>query len=249
MIPRRDPSVLAALKTRLRSLETAGGGGGVLGFGLDAIDRRLPGGGLPRIGLHELMADRGSAAGVVAALAGRALRAGPETAGAVLWAARQAELYGPGLAGFGLPPARLILVEAASDTEVLWTMEEGLRTRGLAAVVGELAALDLTAARRLQLAAEAGAGTGFVLRPSDPGSAAGAACSRWRIRSAPSRAAGGWTCWHLVLERCRGVAATPLDWFVEWNDATGDFALAAASDDRSAQPARPQAAASARAVA
>src|SRR5579871_1174380 len=108
MIPRRDPSVLAALKTRLRSLETAGGGGGVLPFGLDAIDGRLP-----RIGLHELMADRGSAAGVAAVLAGRALAGGgPET---VLWAARQAELYGPGLAIFGLPPARLILVEAASD--------------------------------------------------------------------------------------------------------------------------------------
>src|SRR5579871_3703792 len=187
MIPRRDPSVLAALKTRLRSLETAGGGGGVLPFGLDAIDRRLPGGGLPRIGLHELMADRGSAAGVAAVLAGRALAGGgPET---VLWAARQAELYGPGLAIFGLPPARLILVEAASDTEILWTMEEGLRTRGLAAVVGELAALDLTAARRLQLAAEAGAGFGIVVRPDDLAArGASAACSRWRIRSAPSRA-------------------------------------------------------------
>lgn len=248
MIPRRDPSVLAALKTRLRSLETAGGAGGVLPLGLDAIDRRLPGGGLPRIGLHELLADRGSAAGVAAALAGRA--SGASGGGVVLWVARHAELYGPGLAGFGLPPARLILVEAACDTEVLWTMEEGLRTRGLAAVVGEPAALDLTAARRLQLAAEAGAGFGLVVRPVDPAArGASAACSRWRVRAAPSRASGGWTSWRLVLERCRGVAATPLEWLVEWNDATGDFALAAAADDRPAQPAWPQAVESERAVA
>jgi protein ImuA len=233
MIPRRDPHVLAALKTRLRSLETAGGEGGVVRFGLAAIDRRLPGGGLPRIGIHELVADPGSGAGFAAALAGRCARA-TEAGAAVLWVARHAELYGPGLERFGLAPERLIVVEAAREAEVLWAMEEGLRTRGLAAVIGELHDLDLTAARRLQLAAEAGGGTGLALRPEDGGArgGAGAAWSRWRIRSLPSR--HGWTCWQLGLERCRGVPGTPLEWIVEWNDATGDFALAANVGDRPA---------------
>ncbi len=247
MIPRRDPSVLAALKTRLRSLETAGGQGGVLRLGLDAIDRWLPGGGLPRIGIHEVVADRGSGAGFAALLAGCAAGAA-DSGGAVLWVARHAELYGPGLAPFGLRTERLIVVAAGGETEVLWAMEEGLRTRELAAVVGELSALDLTAARRLQLAAEAGGGTGVVLRPADAAAGAGAACSRWRIRPRPSQPKhdGGWTCWQLGLERCRGVAGTPHDWIVEWNDATGDLALAADLDDRPAQPARPGAADAAR---
>ena len=237
MIPRRDPHALAALKTRLRALETAGGQGGVVPFGVAAIDRWLPGGGLPRIGVPELLADRGSGAGFAAALAGRCAR----DAGAVLWVARQAELYGPGLATFGLQPERLILVQAGSETEVLWVLEEGLRTRGLAAVIGELHALDLTAARRLQLAAEAGGGTGMVLRPADTAGGSGAACSRWRVRAAPGW--HRWTCWGLALERCRGVAGAPAEWFVEWCDATGDFALAAATGDRPAEPAprRPEA--------
>jgi protein ImuA len=245
MIPRRDPTVLAALKTRLRTLETAGGQGGVVAFGLDAIDRCLPGGGLPRIGIHEVLAARGPGAGFAAALAGR-LGSGP-----VLWVARQAELYGLGLQRFGLAPERLILVQAGAETEILWAMEEGLRTPGLTAVVGELHALDLTAGRRLQLAAEAGGGTGLVLRPADSQAGAGAACSRWRVAPWPSAQGGGdgWTCWRLVLERCRGVAGAPGDWIVECRDATGDFALAAETGDRSAAPARPRAAEADRAVA
>ncbi len=238
MIPHRDPQLLAALKTRLRGLETAGGGGPVLPFGVPAIDRRLPGGGLPRIGVHEVIAAPGPGAGFAAALAGRIGRAtpgGPACEPTVLWITRQAELYGPGLAAFGLPTERLVVVQAGHETDVLWALEEGLRTRGLAAVVGELHGLDLTAGRRLQLAAEAGGGTGFVLRPAEADGGAGAACSRWRVAACPSTR--GWTCWRLALERCRG-GVEPAHWIVEWNDATGDFALAAETGDRPAEPAR-----------
>lgn len=237
MIPHRDPHLLAALKTRLRSLETGGAGGGTaLPFGVPAIDRRLPGGGLPRIGVHEVIGAPGQGAGFAAALAGRlARRTGGEGGGTVLWITRQPELYGPGLAAFGLAPERLVVVHAGHETDVLWALEEGLRTRGLAAVIGELHALDLTAGRRLQLAAEAGGGTGIVLRPADTMGGAGAACSRWRVQAAPSSC--GWTCWRLALERCRG-GVEPAHWIVEWNDATGDFALAAPAVDRPAEPAR-----------
>jgi protein ImuA len=235
MIPRRDPQVLAALKTRLRSLETAGGQGGVVAFGLAAIDRLLPGGGLARIGIHEVIAGRGVGAGFAASLVGRLAAEGDRRP--VLWVARQAELYGAGLGRFGLAPERLLLVGAAHEAEILWAMEEGLRSRAVAAVVGELHTLDLTAARRLQLAAEAGSGTGLVLRPDDTTVGTGAACSRWRVQPWPSR--DRWTCWRLALERCRGLAGGPADWIVEWDDATGDFALAAETVDRPVAPARP----------
>jgi protein ImuA len=219
-----------------------------LPFGIASIDCRLPGGGLPRVGVHELLAERGPAAGFAAALAGRRLRDGAALPGdaipgeansraAILWIGCQTELYAPGLASFGIAPEQLILVQALHETEVLWAMEEGLRTPGLAAVIAELHGLDTTAGRRLQLAAEAGGGTGLVLRPPTARAAgAGAACSRWRVGAAPSRR--GWTCWQLDLERCRG--AEPASWIVEWNDATGDFALASEAGDRPAPaPSKP----------
>jgi protein ImuA len=109
-------------------------------FGIAALDRHLPDGGLAIGALHE-------AAGT-----------GPDTehaAVAALFAAGAlARLGGPTLAGVALHPDRLILANAGKL--VLSVMEEGLRHRGLAGVVGELeGGLTLTASRRLQLGAEA----------------------------------------------------------------------------------------------
>jgi hypothetical protein len=42
-------------------------------------------------------------------------------------------------------------------------MEEALRCKAVAAAVGEINNIDLTASRRLQLAAEQGGATGFLL--------------------------------------------------------------------------------------
>src|SRR3569833_2204082 len=83
-----------------------------MGTGVVEIDEVLPWGGLPP-GLHEIAASYGDAAraGFVASLRGR--RAGP-----VLWcrsrrtALESGDPYGPGIAGLGLKPGRLILAEA-----------------------------------------------------------------------------------------------------------------------------------------
>ena len=85
--------------------------------------------------------------------------------GPVLWALARDDLFAPALAGVGLHPDRLILAKAGR--QVLSVMEEGLRHRGLAGVVGEVeGGLTLTASRRLQLAAEASGVTAIVLRRS-----------------------------------------------------------------------------------
>jgi hypothetical protein len=92
----------------------------------------------------------------------------------VLWIAPRRKiyetLYAPGLAAFGFDPydraAGLILVRARTMTEILWAMEEGLREPGIGAVVAELpmgSVPDLTASRRLQLAAEAGGTMALLL--------------------------------------------------------------------------------------
>ena len=161
----------------------------MLSFGIDALDRHLPESGLGLGCLHEVAAagpevEHGAAASLfVAGLAAR-------LEGMVLWVIEQRDLFAPGLASAGLHPDRLIIAEAGKS--VLLVMEEGLRHRGLAAVVGEVhGRLNLTASRRLQLTAESGGVTGFTLRRTrkhnDPVLAeANAAVTRWRLSALPS---------------------------------------------------------------
>lgn len=170
---------------------------GVMPFGLTPIDRALPGGGLTRGALHEILAAGGDeedgalAAAFTASIVARLASAGD---GVVLWCLSRPDLYGPGLAAHGLDPARLIVVRTARDAEILWAMEEGLRTSGIAAVVGEVGILPDVASRRLQLAAERSGVTAFVLRRWYNGGQAtrernlpNAAATRWRVQALPSQ--------------------------------------------------------------
>ncbi len=225
-----------------------------LPLGAAALDAHLPGGGLPLGCLHEVEGaraewDDASATGFVLALLARLCAAAPASpeegaveSGAVLWITPWRDLYAPGLAAFGLDPGRLILVHAGGETDVLWAMEEGLRCSRLIAVVGEVGTLERGAGRRLQLAARASGVTAFTLRrqryPARRAEAPSAALTRWRIApmsSAPGSSAPGSSkdmvgrllgrpTWQAELLRCRGAA--PGQWQVEWDDATGGFALA-----------------------
>ncbi|HZT89090.1 MAG TPA: hypothetical protein VFA12_14040 [Stellaceae bacterium] len=174
----------------------------------------------------------------------------PHQEAAVLWCSARGDLYGPGLALFGLDPARLVLVAARRGADVLWAMEEGLRQPGLAAVVGEIARLPMVAGRRLQLAAERSGVTAFVLRRWCDGTTAAAergrpsaAATRWRVAALPAADTGepgiGRPRWRIELLRCRGGAAGC--WEVEAADASGLVSVPAELADRPA-PQRPGAA-------
>jgi protein ImuA len=188
--------LLLTLRERVRRIERpAAAVHGVLPFGVTAIDRTLPGGGLARGAVHELLGmggdeeDGALAAAFAAGILGRL-----ERDGIVLWCLPRPDLYGPGLAVLGLDPARLVLVRAWRDAEILWAIEEGLRATGVAAVVGEVGAFPAVASRRLQLAAERSGVTAFVLRRWRDGARAArerglpnAAATRWRIAALPSQ--------------------------------------------------------------
>ena len=94
--------------------------------------------------------------------------------------------YGPGLDEAGLAPERLITVAAVREREMLWAMEEALRCRAIAAVIGETRStrLDAVATRRLSLAA-AGSGAFAVLLRATPGEEHSAAATRWIVSAAP----------------------------------------------------------------
>jgi protein ImuA len=248
---------LVDLQERIRRIERPNAmRHGVLPFGVAAIDSALPEGGLALGALHEILGagpdeeDGAAAAGFAAAIAGR-LR---DPGSLVLWCLKQHDLYGPGLAEHGLDPARIALVRAARDDDILWALEEGLRTPGLAAVVGEVGRLPMVAGRRLQLAAERSGVTALLLRRwrTDAEAAAertqpSAAVTRWRITSLPSLPDGepglGQSCWRIELLRCRG--AEPAAWITPVDlggaDASGAVRLPAKLADRPAAPQRPAA--------
>lgn len=229
-------AIIEKLRADIAVIERHSAGARPVPLGLPLIDSCLPRGGLARGAVHEM---RGSAAGGFAALlAGK-------TSGAVLWcvdAGARAQLYGPGLAPFGLPPRRLIVVRCPNRTDMLWAMEEGLRSPELGAVIGEPdGTVDLTSSRRLQLAAEAGGVLGIVLARG-PGSqqhfAPSALESRWQVDAAPTRPGiGSGPRWRVALMRCRGMPQLEqAQWMVERDEATGRFLVADAFSGRPADP-------------
>jgi protein ImuA len=209
--------VLEELRGRIRRLEGGGGGNlGVLPLEVPAIDAVLPGGGLAKACVHEVGGEWGAATAFTALLAAR-LSAAAQDAPAV-WIVRGRDLYAAGLAAYGLTPQRLIAVRARTEAEVLWAMEEALRCRGPAAVLGETGGVDLTAGRRLQLAAEAGGGTGLLLLTGAKKAPAGGAVTRWRVTGFPGRPEGpgvGAERWRIELQRSRGGRTG--EWIVERN--------------------------------
>lgn len=232
---RPDADTIAALRARIGAIDGSAGAslrGAAVALGLAAIDAALPWRGLPRGCLHELIGDDGSAAAAGFAALLLARFAGADAS--VVWCRRPgrgpdtALLYPAGLAALGLDPARLLVVHAGGETEVLWAMEDALRCRALAAVLGESRALAPVAWRRLQLAAATHGVTALLLRPGgQPGRAgprrsepaAAGAVTRWRIAAIPNAR------WRLELLRCRG--GVPAAWLVEWCDETHRLALAA----------------------
>ena len=172
--------------------------------------------GLGGAALHsELFASAGEGSGAGLALA-MALDQAAGDERPFLWVQDKAALrksgrpYRP-----GLPPAlrsRLIHVAADTPEDALFALEEGLRCRDLAFVLGELAgnpkALGFTASRRLSLVAEKH-GVPLWLVRLDAMRDLSSARMRWQVRSAASlppqwnRDAPGMPAWQAELFRAR----------------------------------------------
>ncbi|MEM7505305.1 MAG: hypothetical protein AAF415_01065 [Pseudomonadota bacterium] len=93
----------------------------------------------------------------------------------------QSERVNP--AGFALysDPKNILFAEPETHRDMLAVAEEALRSGALSLVVAETSQpLDLTAGRRLQLAAQAGETRGLLLIPEGMGS--NAAETRWRCQ-------------------------------------------------------------------
>jgi protein ImuA len=184
----------AVAKLDPSSAASFGKNAGLLPFGLPEIDAALQGG-LARGALHELAPTPGQQPGAVTGFALTLASLASSGGRSTLWiqtdfAALEAGIpYGLGVELFGLPLSHLLILHVSRPLDLLWAFEEALKSHSLAAVLAELpesgAAADLTATRRLTLAARAGGGLGLLLRhrasplPS-------AAMTRWQVATAMS---------------------------------------------------------------
>jgi protein ImuA len=161
-----------------------------LALGAPVIDAVL-GGGLGFGAIHELHParplDQGAMAGFAGSIGALANKEGKQT----VWiqhdfaAVEAGALYG--MDSFGLPLSSLVVVHVSRVIDALWAFEETLKCRAVGAVIAEIAtegaAVDLTATRRLSLAARDSGGFGLLLRHR-PSAMASAVATRWQVASA-----------------------------------------------------------------
>lgn len=147
--------------------------------------------GLASATLHEIYAASGedgtSALGFAALLALRFTAERP-----LLWFRRlksRGTPYGPGLAELGLDPARILFVNAPDERALLRAGADAAQCAGVGAILieaeGKLPLYDLTASRRLRLAA-AHSGVTILLVRTGAAPIPSAAETRWEVAAAPS---------------------------------------------------------------
>lgn len=210
--------------------------------GVASFDAAL-GGGLAYGRVHELYAAQDEDVAAATGFALALLTAMADGEGrAALWlrsrqAVRQAGVVqANGWAELGGRPGDCLFAMIADAKELLKAAVDGLRSGALGAVVvetqGNLPELDLTASRRLALAAEK-SGTTLFLLCSGAEPVPSAAETRWQVAAAPSRAlpanAPGAPVFDIELLRQRS-GPSGLSWQLEWNRDRRIFTEAASGD-------------------
>jgi protein ImuA len=137
---------------------------------------------------------------------------------------------GLGLDAFGLLPERLLTVATARPRDLLWAVEEALRSRAVRAVIGEWrhGVIDAVAVRRLSLAAAESGALAFMLRAA-PATDASTAATRWIVGAAPSvMTTHGFDAPRFAVHLARNRRGPLGSWILEWSDSDEHFLLAPA---------------------
>jgi protein ImuA len=139
------------------------------------------------------------------------------------WLGEHGRPHGPGMTRISL-----ILAPVATAAEVLWTLEQALRSGAVSLALGAVDGATLTQTRRLDFAAKQGGCVGLVLPRGLDGLSA--ARRRWRISTVASavdpddaRASGPA---RLAAELVRGRGERPGAWILEQDDETHRLRLA-----------------------
>jgi cell division inhibitor SulA/protein ImuA len=144
--------------------------------GFPALDALLPGGGWPRGALTEILPER-DGIGEFSLLAPALARLSRQD----LWLAFIAPPhlpYAPALAAAGIDLAQVVMIRPEKSGDILWAMEQTLRSGSCSAILAWPPLLTERGARRLQLAAEAGGSWGVYFSPATLVTAASPAALR-----------------------------------------------------------------------
>ena len=137
----------------------------------------------------------------------------------------------------GLPRGvgeRLHVIRPVGETDLLWCVEEALRSDPVSLVIAEPEKpMSLTAGRRLQLAAEAGRTIGLMLIRQEAGS--NATETRWNCKPVASTVADS-TLHQWDLNKNK--KGTIRSWVLNWNGTSAAFHMVSEARERH-QPAEP----------
>jgi protein ImuA len=200
----------------------------LLTLGDTLLDARLNGG-LTRAALHEVFAAEAGDSSAATAFALMLALRGSHAPAPILWVREEraektcGRLCAPGLIDLGANPADFIMIQAADARATLRTGADITRCGAVGAVVielyGKVPMLDLTASRRLSLAAAKSGVLTLLLRVSaEPQPSA--AQTRWQVSAAPSSpcAANAPGNTALMIELLRHRAGLPgFATRIEWN--------------------------------
>jgi protein ImuA len=201
-----SPDLLQDMRDRIRGIEGLRVRGPVeagLATGFPALDRALAGGGVRAGSVVEW---RGTADGSGAYTLALAVAAHRLRDGGSLVVLDGHDFHPPAAAGLGVPLDRTVVVRTDDPAGTLWAWEQALRAPAVAVTVGAMADVPDRLARRLQLAAEAGGGLGFLIRPTDSRGATTLAATRIELGGVAGSGTG--LGWRLRVRVTRGQAGT-----------------------------------------
>lgn len=138
---------------------------GAVPSGFPDLDRELPGGGWPRGGLTELLADDEGIGELSLVLP--ALRRLVQGGAWIALVAPPRLPYAPAFAGYGIDPGRVVVIAATEDKHRWWAAEQALRANSAGALLFWPLAVHDRRLRRLQLAAQEGEAPAFVFTGTD----------------------------------------------------------------------------------
>lgn len=247
-------SALRDLTERIRAVEARGVETELAAVrtGWDAVDATLPGGGLRRGATHEFVSVAMREAtpawsrrewepplAVLAFLAGAAERASGDGCAWSVWIGRRTWPYGLAAGG---ALTRMLCIDPPDAGARDWVVDAALRCSGLV-VVADASGMDAAAARRAQLAAEAGGSVGLLARPWWEAKEVSFAASRWLVAPhmpTTERAGGGSvggvgvvaSRWVVTLDRCKGLQRDgSQSWQIERSTRGGVLTLASKMAD------------------
>lgn len=189
LAPVEQWAVLQRLSHEIEQLETSGRRTSVQAktssAGCAALDALLPAGGYEAGSVVEYLRTT-PACGASTLAWGAAAAAMQATGGFLVVVDTQHNVYPPTLTSHGIDLGKVIFVRPQSQADALWAVDQALRASAVAAVVAELERIDDRSARRLQLAAECGAGLALLLRSAAARKQPSWAEVQWLVRTEPT---------------------------------------------------------------